>query len=109
MEAFVDWFNGVWKRSRTWSPTARRTRRARALGRPYAAPATRFEAMLTGREYLSGDFGAADCIVLPFLRYAVHIDPEDDERFHQVLHERMDVSEQPQLAAWISRVGQRPR
>jgi glutathione S-transferase len=110
VEVFVDWFNRAWKREPNLvADGAGDSEELARWGARMQRRLTLFEAMLTGREYLFGDFGAADCIAWPFLRYAVHIEPEDDERFHQVLHERMDVSEQPQLAAWISRVGQRPR
>ena len=54
-----------------------------------------FEGLLTGREHLFGEFGAADCGAWPFLRYAVAIEPDDDELFHRVLHERMDARRPP--------------
>jgi glutathione S-transferase len=69
-----------------------------------------FEGLLTGREHLFGTFGAADCAAWPFLRYAESIEPDDDEIFHRVLHERMTLDERhPNLRAWIARVGERPR
>jgi glutathione S-transferase len=65
---------------------------------------------LGGREYLFGEFGAADCAAWPFLRYAVAIDPGDDELFHRVLHERMTLGERhARLRAWIARMADRPR
>jgi glutathione S-transferase len=110
MEVFVDWFNRAWKREPNLVADGAGDSEALARwGSRMQRRLTLFEAMLTGRDYLFGDFGAADCIAWPFLRYAAHIEPQDDERFHQVLHERMDVSGHPQLAAWISRVGLRPR
>ena len=50
-----------------------------------------FEGLLSGRDHLFGEFGAADCAAWPFLRYAVAIEPDDDELFHRVLHERMTL------------------
>ena len=65
---------------------------------------------MSGREHLFGAFGAADCAAWPFLRYAVAIEPDDDELFHRVLHERMALDDDhPNLRAWIARVGERPR
>jgi glutathione S-transferase len=69
-----------------------------------------FEGLLAGRDHLFGDFGAADCAAWPFLRYAVAIEPDDDEVFHRVLHERMPLEPRhARLRDWIERVGARPR
>ena len=69
-----------------------------------------FERLLTRREYLLGDFGAADCLAYPFLKYAAGRDPADDELFHRILEEHQPVGDDhPRLAAWIARVGERPR
>ena len=69
-----------------------------------------FEALLTGRDHLFGDFGAADCGAWPFLRYAVAIDPADDELFHRVLNERMQLTDRhPRLRSWIERMAARPQ
>jgi glutathione S-transferase len=66
--------------------------------------------LLGGRDYLFGDFGVADCIAFPFLKYAVLHDPADDELFHRILveHQRLD-GRFPRLDAWIRRVDERPR
>jgi glutathione S-transferase len=110
VEVFLDWFNRAWKREPNLiadgagDPEAV----ARWAGRMQRRLGL-FEGLLTGRAYLLGDFGAADCAAWPFLRYAVSIEPDDDEAFHRVLHERMDVSGHPLIEAWISRVDQRPR
>jgi glutathione S-transferase len=109
VEVFLDWFNRAWKREPNLivggagdlAAVARwGERMQRRLGL--------FEGLLTGRDHLFGDFGAADCAAWPFLRYAVDLDPGDDEAFHRVLHERMDVSGHPRLAAWIDRMARRP-
>jgi glutathione S-transferase len=113
---FVEWFNGVWK----VAPNA--IADARAAGRddgrdPDGSLATleasrhRFEALLEGRDHLLSDaFGIADVIAYPFLKYAVHLDPADPDVFHHVLHEGLGPAEDlPRLAAWVVRVGARPR
>jgi glutathione S-transferase len=69
-----------------------------------------FEGLLTGREHLFGAFGAADCAAWPFLRYAVAIEPDDDEPFHRILHERMPLEPRHRnLREWIARVDERPQ
>jgi len=69
-----------------------------------------FERLLDGRDYLFGEFGAADCLAYPFLKYAAGRDPADAELFHVVLDEHQPLDDdQPRLAAWIDRVGERPR
>ena len=104
-DVFVEWFNLVWK-----GPPNRI-----AAGRPEPGDAERlsmwnglFEALLTGRDFLLGEFGIADVIAFPFLRYAaLPPDPRDDDPFHAVLAERLSAG--PRLAAWIRRVDSRPR
>ena len=70
-----------------------------------------FEGLLDGREYLLGEFSAADCVAYPFLKYAVGRDPADDRALprrssseHQPLGD-----EHPNLSAWIERIGAAPR
>lgn len=115
-DVFVEWFNRVWK----VAPNAIDAE----LGRPAPDRAAIaawsaelrdrlawFEELLTDRDHLLGDaFGIADVIAFPFLRYAVHRDPEDDERFHRVLADELALGgAYPRLAAWIARVDARPR
>jgi glutathione S-transferase len=112
---FVDWFNRVWK----VPPNALADLLDAGAPDPGAvarhvaalrAALDHFEALLTGRDHLLGEFGAADCAAWPFLRYAVAIDPRDTETFHRVLHEHQRLDgRHPRLAAWIERVGERPR
>jgi glutathione S-transferase len=115
VELFVDWFNRVWKRppneleaELTKAEPDRET--TERLGEAIAGALGRFESLLIGRDYLFGDFGVADCIAFPFLRYAVLHDPNDDELFHRILveHQRLD-GRYPRLEAWIHRVDERPR
>jgi glutathione S-transferase len=115
VEVFLDWFNRAWKREpnlitdaiergedgsdevERWSGRLRRRLDV-------------FEGLLTGRDHLFGVFGAADCAAWPFLRYGVAIEPDDDELFHRVLHERMPLEPRhTRLREWIERVGERPQ
>lgn len=115
MDVFLEWFNEVWKRppneivAELDAPTPDVDRIA-ALARQMAAWMDLFEAMLHGRDYLMGDFSAADCVVFPFLRYASGRDAADDELFHRVLddHQQLDDDHRG-VAAWIDRMGERPR
>lgn len=69
-----------------------------------------FERLLDGREYLLSEFGAADCIAYPFLKYAAGRDPADDELFHMILEEHQPLGDQRRnLRAWIERMSERPR
>lgn len=116
VETFVDWFNRVWKvppnaiADELVGPTpdfelvaARSEEMRSALGR--------FEALLAGRDYLFGEFGIADCIAFPFLKYAVFgLPPGDDEVFHAVLVDHLPLGDgYPRLRAWAARVDARPR
>jgi glutathione S-transferase len=117
LDAFVDWFNGVWKvapnaieseRGGAAAPDAHRIAR---LGASMARELDRFEALLSGRAYLFGDaLSAADCCVFPFVKYAAGRDPDDDELFHRVLEEHQRLGDDhPRLADWIARVDALPR
>jgi glutathione S-transferase len=108
-DVFVDWFNRVWK----VAPNAI----ADGEGDPQAHAAElrgsleRFEALLTGRDFLLGDaFGIADVTAFPFLKYAVLLDPADEEEFHLVLARHLALEgRRPALEAWIRRVDALPR
>lgn len=115
MELLIDWFNLVWK---TW-PNGIEAELAKP--EPDEMPMARhsddmtrsldrFERMLRDRDHLMGDdLSAADCIVYPFVKYALGRDPEDDELFHRILDEHQSVDGRPHLEAWIRRVAERPR
>ena len=115
VDVFLDWFNRVWKRP----PNEIEAERAGALpdqariaelGAELSGSLGLFEALLDGRDYLFGDFGVADCIAFPFLRYAVDRDPNDDEPFHEILREHLVLDGRyPRVEAWIARVDERPR
>jgi glutathione S-transferase len=114
LEVFLDWFNRIWKRP----PNEIEAERGQAqpdaarideLGRELTGSLELFARLLAGRDYLFGDFSAADCAAFPFLKYAVQIEPDDDELFHRILHERQPIDGYPRLRAWIERVDERPR
>ncbi len=114
VEIFVEWFNEVWKgppneiEAELRSPSPNDDRIAE-LGREMTESLDLFEALLAGRDYVLGDFSAADCAAFPFLKYALWRDPEDDELFHRILEEHQSLEGRPRLAAWIERVDERPR
>ena len=90
--------------------TARATARTSSAGaRGCSAGSTCSRACSTGREHLFGAFGAADCAAWPFLRYAVAIEPDDDELFHRVLHERMTLEPRHREPARLDRARGRAR
>jgi glutathione S-transferase len=111
---FVDWFNRVWKRppnliaAELEQPDPDRERIAE-LGSRMRESFDLFELLLDCRDYLYGDFGMADCIAFPFLKYARGLPPGDDEVFHKVLADEQSLAGHPRIAAWIARVDERPR
>jgi glutathione S-transferase len=115
LDVFIDWFNRVWKRP----PNELEAELLKAkpdrtyidqLREQMVRHLAFHEALLTGRDYLFGEeFSAADCAAFPFLKYALAIEPEDDEPFHRILHEYQPIDDYPSLRAWIERVDQRPR
>jgi glutathione S-transferase len=116
VEVFVDWFNLVWKRppnliaDEEAKPQPDTALIAELGGRTRASLDT-FEALLDGRDYLFGEFGIADVVAFPFLKYAVLGLPEgDDDRFHAILVEHQPLGHgYPRLRAWVHRVDARPR
>jgi glutathione S-transferase len=113
---FVDWFNRVWKRppnllADELGKPQPDLAQVEALSAEMREALTRFESLLAGRDYLFGDFGFADCIAFPFLKYAVFgLLPDDDELFHRVLVEHMPLGDGfRRLVAWARRVDEHPR
>jgi glutathione S-transferase len=115
MIVFTDWFNRVWKVAPNAIEAEQRTerpdgRRIAALAAGMSRHLDLFEAMLEGRSHLFGeDLSAADVCAHPFLKYAAGREPADDELFHRVLEEHQSLHGRPRVAAWIERVGMRPR
>ena len=115
LDVFLDWFNRVWKRPPN-EIEAERGRpepdqaRIEELGRELAGSLDLFEPMLAGRDYLFGEFSAADCAAFPFLKYGVIYDETDTEEFHLILREYLALDGRyPRLEAWIRRVDAHPR
>ena len=115
VEVLVDWFNAVWK---TWpngieAELRRDEPDERLIARHSASMDTaldRFERLLAGRDHLMGDaLGVADCVVFPFVKFALRRDPGDDERFHRILDEHQSVEGRPRLSGWIERMDACPR
>jgi glutathione S-transferase len=116
VEIFVDWFNRVWKRPPNLIAAELEKpdpddARVSGWSADLAAALDRFESLLAGRDYLFGEFGMADCIAFPFLKYPVLGLPEDDdELFHRILVEHMPLGDRyPRLEAWVRRIDERPR
>ena len=116
VELFVDWFNRLWKRppnliADELAKTEPNVALIAEWSAQMAAALDRFESLLAGRDYLFGEFGVADCIAFPFLKYAVFGLPAgDEELFHRVLVEHMPLGGcYPRLQAWVRRVDRHPR
>jgi len=115
LEIFLDWFNRVWKRPPNEIDSERSKEtpdeaRIAELGRELAGPLQVFESLLEGRDYLFGDFSAADCAAFPFLKYALLHDERDTEPFHLILREFQDLGGRfPNVEGWIRRVDEHPR
>ena len=116
VEIFIDWFNRVWKRppnliAAELEQATPNERVVQELSRSMHTALARFEALLAGRDYLFGEFGAADCIAFPFLKYAVlGLPAGDDELFHRILVEHQPLGDgYGRLTGWVRRVDEHPR
>jgi glutathione S-transferase len=115
LDVFLDWFERVWK----FPPNAIEAERARAepdverlslLAAGLSSSRDLFERMLSNRDYVLGEFSAADCAAFPFLKYGLIYDETDDEEFHLILREHLELGGgYPRLEAWIRRVDAHPR
>jgi glutathione S-transferase len=114
---FIDWFNRVWKRPPNEitdemekpAGTVDQARIAK-LGKTMQGYLDLFEQILTGREYLMGEFSAADIAAFPFLKYATIHPANDPYLFHKVLMDyQKPGGSHANLVAWIARVDKRPR
>jgi glutathione S-transferase len=107
IDVFADWFNRLWKVAPNAIADGDGTPEHWAELHGHVAV---FERLLAGRPYLFGDrVSAADFVAFPFLKYAAAIDPADDERFHQILHEGQPLDGCPALTEWIARIDALPR
>jgi glutathione S-transferase len=116
-EAFLDWFDLVWKGPPNWLSDAVEAGRdpqeaeLRSWGKTLRTSLDRFESLLNGRNFLFGaSFGVVDLAVFPFLKYGVFVNDEDDEQFHRILVEHLRPERRHQrLRTWIERVEALPR
>jgi glutathione S-transferase len=107
VRTFVEWFNLVWKRYPNELADGK-SDDGQALKMRDAV--RRFEALLAGRDYLFGEFGLADVIAFPFLKYASFgLAPGDDDVFHRILVEEQPLADDSPLHAWAARVDAHPR
>ena len=115
LDVFLDWFNRVWKRppneiEAEGAKPAQDEARIDELGRELTGSLALFERLLTGRDYLFGEFSAADCAAFPFLKYALIYDETDTEAFHLILRRFLVLGETyPNVEGWIRRVDEHPR
>jgi glutathione S-transferase len=115
VDLFLEWFNEVWKvgpngiEEELQKPGPDRERVAELSVRMRASLGL-FEGLLADRDHLFGELTAADLATIPFLKYATRRDPADDELFHRILEEHLQLGgEYPRLAAWIERIDALPR
>src|SRR5919109_2045229 len=117
VDAFVDFFNHVWKAppNRINEELARPEpdeARIAAWSAQMAAWLVGFEALLNGRDFLFGDAAtAADVVAFPFLKFgAIPLPPDDTDRFHRILAERLPIAGRySRLEAWVRRIDRFPR
>jgi len=103
---FVQWFNRVWK----IAPNKLVDGADEALSAELQATVAIFEGLLDGRDYLLGEFGIADVIAFPFLKYAVFgVSEGDTDPFHRILAENLPLSPGSPLRAWAEHVHAHPR
>jgi glutathione S-transferase len=112
----VDWFNRVWKAPPNLIDAERKkpapdAAAIAAWADELRGSRDRFEALLTGGEFLVGNvLSVLDVVAFPFLKYAALApDPADTDTFHGVLHEYLAGDGHPRLHAWIARMDQLPR
>jgi glutathione S-transferase len=104
---FVQWFNRVWKVAPNRIADEGDDPRLRD---ELVASVAVFEGLLEGRDYLFGDFGIADVVAFPFLKYAVFgLEPDDVDRFHAVLVENLPLRPDSPVHDWVRRVDRHPR
>ena len=113
VEVFVEWFDQVWKGPPNEIEAELRRAppdrgRIALLSERMSGWQAVFEGLLSDRDYLFGDFGAADVCAFPFLRYATGLPPGDDELFHVVLAENLHLDGFPRLREWIGRMAEMP-
>lgn len=112
---FISWFEQVWKRPPNeiedeLSGDRPDQARITELSAEIAARLDLFEGLLTDRDFLFGEFGAADCVAYPFLKYALGREPGDEELFHRILDDHLVLDDHHRsVRGWIERAGALPR
>jgi glutathione S-transferase len=106
VDVFVEWFNRWWKRAPNLVAGGGDEAK---YGPRITAAFDRFEALLDGREYLYGEFGVADVIAFPFLKYALLWDEGDEHEFHRILRRWQPIEGRQNVEAWIRRIDALPR
>jgi glutathione S-transferase len=108
VQIFADWFNRVWKTfpngitDGVGDPAEHTQEMRRSL--------ESFEALLSGRDFLFGEFGLADVTAFPFLKYAsLGPDAGDTDAFHTVLAHQIPLGADSPLHAWVARIDALPR
>jgi len=115
VEIFIEWFERVYKAAPNGledelESAAPDEALVAELSAEIGARLDLFERLLEGRDFLFGEFGAADCVAYPFLKYALDRDPADTELFHVILDDQQPLGDShPSLRAWIERMAQLPR
>jgi glutathione S-transferase len=105
VDVFIDWFNRLWKRPPNLIAAGRNEQE---YGPRITVSLDLFESLLAGRDYLFGDFGAADIVAFPFLKYSVLWDEGDEQEFHRILQRWLPIDGHPRVEAWIHRVREHP-
>ena len=115
VDIFLEWFNEQWKRA----PNAMEDELEKSapdqglvdeLSARMRATLPLFEGLLDGRDHLFGELSAADLAAYPFLKYGAGRDPADDELFHRLLEEHLQLDGRyPGLSAWIARIAALPQ
>ena len=115
-EAFVAWFNVVWKAAPNRLADLvdagdAEGEEAEELAGLLQTRLGVFEHRLRGGDFLFGDrLTVADVCAFPFLKYAVLHDPDDTETFHRVLMEHQALGDgHARVRAWIERMDALPR
>jgi glutathione S-transferase len=115
IDIFLEWFNEVWKAAPNGiedelEKPAPDRELVDGLSARMRASLEIFSGLLEGRHHFFGELSAADLAAIPFLKYALNRDPADDELFHLILEEHLQLGgEYPRLAAWIERMDALPR
>jgi glutathione S-transferase len=110
VRVFVDWFNRVWKRPPNLIADDPGGEGVPDLAAEMQRAVGIFESLLDGRDYLFGEFGMADVVAFPFLKYPVlGLQPDDPDPFHGVLVEHLPLRADSPLRAWVRRVDEHPR